>query len=90
MNALLAFGIIFGFFFVIQWAAAWIRESVQRALDLLPSLLHDRSNDPLAVEIDPPCGDVTYAGHLMSRKAARGFEGERFVEIRHISLAEEA
>lgn len=64
MNALLIFFIVVGFFVIAQWAAAGVRELVHRGLELLESLLPHPSGGPLALEIDPPCGDVTYASHF--------------------------
>jgi len=60
VNTLLIFLIVGGFFVIAQWAAVWVRELVHRGLDLPPSLLpHPSGGRPLAIEIDPPCGDVT-------------------------------
>jgi hypothetical protein len=61
MNTLLVFGIVVGVFIVVQGAAARLCGSVQRALERLPSLLPNPSGGALAIEIDPPCGEVTYA-----------------------------
>jgi hypothetical protein len=60
VNTLLIFCIIVGFFVIVQGTAARVRELVHRGLEILPSLLPHPSGDPLAIEIDPPCGDVTY------------------------------
>jgi hypothetical protein len=64
MSTLPVLWIVVGFFLVVQWGAAWFRDVVHRGIEPLPSLLPHLSGDPLATEIDPPCGDVTYAVHF--------------------------
>jgi hypothetical protein len=63
MNTLLIFGIVVVFFNIVQGAAACMPDWVGRALELLPTLFSHPVSPPLAMEIDPPCGEVTYAGH---------------------------
>jgi hypothetical protein len=64
VNTLLIFLIVVGFFIIVQWPAAWARELMHRGLELLPSPFALPSGKPLAIETDPPCGDVTYVSHL--------------------------
>jgi hypothetical protein len=64
VNALLILLIVVGFFVIARWAAAFVRELVYRGLELFPSLVPHPHGGPLAIEIDPPCGDVTFVSHL--------------------------
>jgi hypothetical protein len=64
VNILLVFCTVVGFFIIVQGSAAWVRELVHRFLELLPSLLPHPFGDPLAIEIDPLCGDVTFTSHF--------------------------